>query len=219
MADSDVWCQNNALSSMQIKHILIILDIHSSFAVCLSRILKGILSVMYCQTLTPTPGVNPLTSVAAERQVTQSENYKGYKGKENFFQALETKLALTGTHWNFPFSRDLCGLRTREGAEPDAHVLRLEQELGLSLLPPRHRVLASCDKSTGFPWWWRCPGFAWAIPLAVVIAMVLDKCIVTEPSLAVLQQFLRASMNFSFFFDAAWLCDQHVYGKQVSIVS
>lgn len=78
MVDSDVWCQNNALSSMQIKHVLIILDIHSSITVCLSRILKGILSVMYCQQLTPTAGVNPLASSAAEREVTQSENYKGH---------------------------------------------------------------------------------------------------------------------------------------------
>lgn len=71
---------------MQIKHILIIRDIHSSFTVCLSRILKGILSVMYWQQLTPSARVNPLASGAAEREVTQSENQKEHKKSETFLK-------------------------------------------------------------------------------------------------------------------------------------
>jgi len=69
---------------MQIKHILIILDIHSSFTVCLSRILKGILSLMYCQQLTPTARAIPLALLGAERENVKSESCKGHERKQNF---------------------------------------------------------------------------------------------------------------------------------------
>lgn len=57
---------------MQIKHILIILAIHSFFALCLCRILKRILSAMYCQQMIQTAGISSLPSSGVEEEMTQN---------------------------------------------------------------------------------------------------------------------------------------------------
>lgn len=174
MADSDVWCQNNALSSMQIKHILIIRDIHSSFTVCLSRILKGILSVMYCQQLTPSAkGESSCLFCCWKGSDPKRESERAQEKAKLFFRHFKTKLqtlsALREMDETLPPAVTFVATGQRrggspgQGSKPEAHVAfgmgTLEWELALSLLHPRHQVSVPCDKTTGFPWQWWCHCF------------------------------------------------------------